>query len=347
MVREVARDPNKGKEYLSNILGLKVFTSFITISFIVIVFEPFSLDPKTKHLLLILLISLLFNSLSQTLWYYGDGFEKFIYHSLLWPVSNFIKAAIGIVLVFIFQDISLLIWGLVVAEVISFGLSFCLIRNRFGYFRPNFDFPKWYYLMKKATPLAIGVILSALYFRIDIVMLKLMKGDEMVGLYSAAYKLIEVLTILPSAIIMVLFPSLVKDYNIDIIKLKERMKRSLKYFVSMGFISAVFLSVFSKKIILILYGNSFLTSSFTLQILSWALLFLFINYLLSYVLISAGKEKENTINVLIITSINIGLNLMLIPKYGHIGAGWATLISEFAMMVLCVFAIKTMMTTLS
>lgn len=341
MVREVAKDQSVGKAYLTNILGLKLLTSFLTIALIVLLFQFISLDSKTNRLLLILLISLLFNSLSQTLWYYGDGFEKFIYHSLLWPMSNFIKSAIGIVLVFFFQDISLLIWGLVVAEIISFGLSFGLIINRFGRCYPSFDFSKWHKLIIKATPLAIGVILSALYFRLDIIMLKLMKGDEIVGLYSAAYKLIEAFTIFPSVIVMVLFPSLVKDYNINIHKLKEKMNRSLIYFISMGVICAVFLSIFSKKIIVALYGNNFISSSITLQVLSWALFFIFINYLLSYVLISVGKEKRNTINLLIITSINIGLNLLLIPKYGHIGAGWATLISEFVLMVLCGFAIRT------
>lgn len=341
MVREVAKDQNVGKACLTNILGLKLLTSFLTIALIALLFQLISLDPKTNRLLLILLISLLFNSLSQTLWYYGDGFEKFIYHSLLWPMSNFIKSAIGIVLVIFFQDIFLLIWGLVVAEIISFGLSYALIRNRFGTCYPSFDLSKWYKLIMKATPLAIGVILSALYFRLDIIMLKLMKGDEVVGLYSAAYKLIEAFTIFPSVIVMVLFPSLVKDYNINIHKLKEKMNKSLIYFISMGVICAVFLSMFSKKIIVALYGNNFVSSSITLQVLSWALLFIFINYLLSYVLISVGKEKKNTINLLIITSINIGLNLLLIPEYGHIGAGWATLISEFVLMVLCGFAIKT------
>ena len=344
MVREVTKNQEQGKTFLSNIIGLKIVISVITILLIALIFRLLSLDSRTTHLLLIFSISIIFNSLSQTLWHYGDCFEKFIYHSFLWPLSNFIKSVTGIALVFIFRDIEPLILGLVFAEIIYFVFAYYFIKNKFGSFSPGFDFSVWQDLFIKSTPLAIGIILSAIYFRVDVVMLKLMREDEVVGWYSAAYKLIEVFTVIPSSILLILFTSLVKDYHTDIFKFKDKLCKCFLTYLFFGIFFSAFLSIFSEKIISIIYGNSYLPSVFALQILSWALMFIFINYLLSHALISAGKEKINTIYLLIITVINIGINLLLIPKYGHKGAAWATLISEIFLTILLAFSIKTIMT---
>ena len=343
MVRGIAKDHNRAKTYLSNILGLKIFTSLVTILLIASIFQLSSLDSRTKHLLLVLSISLLFNSLSQTLWYYGDGFEKFLYHSLLWTLSNFAKSAIGIVLVFTFYDIYPLISGLVFAEALSFVFAYYFIKKRFGSYSLSFDFSIWYDLIIKSTPLAIGAIFSALYFRLDIVMLKMMREAEIVGWYSAAYKLIEVFTIFPSAIVMVFFPSLVKSHHKNVFEFKKIIFSALTVLFSAGIILAISLSALSENIIMIIFGKLFLPSVIVLQILSWALFLIFINYLLSHVLISVGKEGYYASALIIITLLNFGLNLLLIPKYGHVGAGWATLISEIILMVLYGFAIKKTM----
>lgn len=340
MVRETTKNPSEGKIYLSNILALKMFTSIATILIVSLIFIPFPLDTHTRYLLFVLSFSLLFNALSQTLWHYGDSFEKFIFHSILWAGTNFIKAITGISLLFIFKNISSLVWGLVLAEALSLVLSYLLIKNRFGNFTISFNFHICLDLITRSTPLAIGAILSAVYFRLDIVMLKLLKSDEVVGWYSAAYKLIEVFTIIPSSIVLVFFPSLVKNYHFNKTQFIKEINKPLITLFIMGISLATFIFIFSKKITLIIYGNSFLPSYNALQILSWALLFIFLNYLLSYILISAGKEKVITFNLLIVTSLNIGLNLMLIPKYGHTGAGFATLISEILLMVLYGFAVK-------
>ena len=341
MVREVVKNQSIGKKYLSNILGLKIVTSFVTIVLILIIFELLLTDAKTKSMLMVLSISLIFNSLSQTLWYYGDCFKKFIYHSMLWTVSNFFKAVIGIIIIIVYRDISLLIWGLLFAEIISFIIAYCLIQKQFGSYSISFDFSVWYDLTVRSTPLAIGAIFSALYFRLDIIMLKLMKTDQIVGYYSAAYKLIEAFTIIPSAIIMVLFPSLVEYHHADMTLFKEKMRESLVFFFITGLILAIFLSVFSEKIILLIFGNAFSPSILALQILSWALFFMFINYLFSHSLISSGREKTNTFYLVFITVVNIGLNFLLIPRYEHIGAGYATLISEVILVSCYYFSIKS------
>jgi len=84
----------------------------------------------------------------------------------------------------------------------------------------------------------------------------------------------------------------------------------------------------SREIITLIYGDQFFPSIAVLNILSWAIFLFFINFLLSNILITSGRERINTWNLVGATVLNIVLNLIWIPAYGAIGAAWATLSCE-------------------
>ena len=78
MVREVTKAPSKGKWYLSIILGLKMVTSLVTMILVFFVFWITDLPQTNLSLLGILLVSVFLNTISQTLWHYGNCFKQFI-----------------------------------------------------------------------------------------------------------------------------------------------------------------------------------------------------------------------------------------------------------------------------
>ena len=334
MVREVTKTPSQGKLYLANILGLKIGTSMVTLVLVFLVFRMTDLPQVTLNLLWILSISLLFNTISQTLWHYGDCFKEFFYHSVLWAASNIIKAGFGVTLVLLFHELEPLVWGVVIAEAISLVLSFCVVRRRFGLFVPEFQFAVWKDFLIRSAPIAMGMIFSVLYFRLDIVMLQLMAEDKVVGFYSAAYKLFEVAVVLPHSFMLVLFPTLVEEYHSDRSQFKDRFKKALAMYSLIGGSIALALWVFSQGIITLMYGDTFFPSISVLDILSGVILLFFINFLLSNILIISGRERVNTWNLVGATVLNVILNLALIPLYGAIGAAWATLFCEVGLIAL-------------
>jgi O-antigen/teichoic acid export membrane protein len=328
MVREVTKEPSQAKNYLSNILGLKIVTSLVTISCVLLLFQATDLPPTTLHLLGIISISLLFNTLSQSLWHYGNCFKQFVFHSVLWASSNMIKAVLGIALVLLYRELEPLIWGIVIAEAITLILSFCVIRHRFGSFIPTFRLSIWKDYLARSAPIALGMIFSVLYFRLDIVMLQLMTDEKVVGFYSAAYKLFEVSIIFPTSIMLVLFPTLVEEYHSDHPKFKRSSMKALGVFSLVGGGIALILWGFSSGIIAIIFGEEFFPSIAVLKVLSGAIFLFFLNFLLANILISSGREIINTWNLVGATVANIILNLVLIPQYGAIGAAWSTLFCE-------------------
>jgi O-antigen/teichoic acid export membrane protein len=333
MVREVTKTPSQGKQYLSNILGLKIGMSLVTLVLVFLIFRTTDLPQTTLNLLWVLSISILFNTVSQTLWHYGNCFKEFLYHAVLWATSNIIKAGLGISLVFLFHELEPLIWGIVAAEAVALVLSFYVIHHRFGPFVPEFQFAIWKDFIIRSAPIALGMIFSVLYFRLDIVMLQLMTEEKVVGFYGAAYKLFEVAVVLPHTLMLVLFPTLVEEYHSDQSQFKSRFRRALIVYSLIGGVITLVLWGFSHGIISFMYGDQFLPSIEVLDILSWTIILFFINFLLSNVLIASGRERVNTWGLVGATGLNIILNLALIPLYGAIGAAWATLFCEIGLIV--------------
>ena len=346
MVREITKAPEKSKENLSSILGVKVGTSLVVIILIFLIFRATELPERTLNLLGILSISLIFNSVSQTLWHYGDCFKEFAYHSFLWAASNIIKSLTGIAMVLFYQELGMLIIGIVFAEALGLLLSIYVIRRKYGKFALQFEFLSGWELLKQAAPIGLGVVFSVLYFRLDTVMLQLMTEESTVGFYNAAYKLFELVVVLPHSLMIVLFPHLVEEFHKAKEKFKISLKKALVIYVGIGSIISLVFFYYSFEIINLIYGNEFLFSGEVLKVLATAMVLSFCIFLLSNVLIVSGQEQKNARMLVGATLLNLILNLIWIPKHGAIGAAWSTVFCEMTLIiVLCFQSRKILKTT--
>ena len=97
---------------------------------------------------------------------------------------------------------------------------------------------------------------------------------------------------------------------------------------------------FSDTIITLIYGEKFYPSISVLNILVFAFFLFFMNFLLSNILITSGREKLNACNLVIATVLNILLNLALIPEYGAEGAAWATVFCEGVLVMAMSWQVK-------
>jgi O-antigen/teichoic acid export membrane protein len=193
--------------------------------------------------------------------------------------------------------------------------------------------------MVRSAPIAMGMIFSVLYFRLDIVMLQLMTEEKVVGFYSAAYKLFEVAVVLPHSFMLVLFPTLVEEFHADRSQFKSRFKKALLMYSLAGGGLALVLWGFSHEIITLIFGKEFIPSIVVLDVLAGAIFLFFLNFLLANILIASGREIINTRNLVGVTVLNILLNLIWIPQYGAIGAAWSTLFCEI--MLVAVLSLET------
>lgn len=180
---------------------------------------------------------------------------------------------------------------------------------------------------------AIGV---SIYLYADNTILGLIKGDYAVGLYSVATKIYKISEDVLSAVLTVTIPRLsmlygekfYKEYNLLLAKLFNLL-------LIFSLPATIGLSMLSRNIILIIAGGKYLQSSKALSIISCAIIFSLLNWIISdCVLLPAKREKQLFITTLVTALFNIIVNVLLIPIWSYDAASISTVLSECLAMLM-------------
>jgi O-antigen/teichoic acid export membrane protein len=326
IIREISRDPSASKRLISCGMSIKFFFCLISILMALACLCFFDVDTDTYAVTCILLLTLFLNSLRtpKTL------FEAFLKSPLLVAIEITNKAAALVaVAAAAILDLSLLVLTVIIAlsELPSLALLLRLCKNDFK-FSLRLDRPIAKFILRDAWQLGIMSILVVIYFRVDTLMLLHFEGNEAVGYYSAAYIILTSLMIVPDAFVRSIFPLMSNSFGKDPLVLERTFYRSLKYLSTMAFLVVLIGFMFSKDIILFLYGEKFLPSADALSVLIFAAGIIFISHLVSTTLTAVNRQKMNLLLSLTNLILNILLNLALIPTYGYIGAAVATVATE-------------------
>ncbi|HDY88502.1 MAG TPA: hypothetical protein ENH82_10395 [bacterium] len=153
-------------------------------------------------------------------------------------------------------------------------------------------------------------------------------------------RLIELIGVVPALIVSALFPILSGLYKDSIASLKKAYKTSFKYLLVIALPVAVGTLLLSERFIYIIYGKEFVKAIPALQILVFALIFIFVNYILMNILVAVDRQKINAIVAGTCVLVNITLNLCLIPHYGYLGAGFATVVTEIVLFAMCLYFVS-------
>lgn len=329
MVREASSDTRKAEVLLSNVVTLKFIFSVLVIGVLLILFSMHTVFPEEyRNLFFLVLAVVLFNSLAQSLWWVGDSFQKTEFHSFLWAGSNVTKFIFVGVAVAAGGTFSHAITAFVFGEIVSLIGAFFIVQRYLIRFRFRWDRDVVAGLVRKSWPIGLGTILSVLIFRVDVLQLQYLENEQVVAWYSAAGKFIEVSTVIPSTITLVLFPVLSARNHLP---WPYFFRTALKGFVSLGGVGISLAAVFfllSTWLIPTIYGPGFGESVGVLRVIAWSLVFIFLNTLWSYLLVSYHYAGVNTLFHVLVVGTKIGLNFWLIPAYHHLGPAYSTLIAE-------------------
>lgn len=207
----------------------------------------------------------------------------------------------------------------------------------------RFDLAIWKELITKSLPYGIALILSTIYFRMNSVLISLLRDDgrEQLGIYGVASKMLEQFTIIPLYFMNSVLPVLSKAIKEEGEKYKTIIRYAFDFLAAMSAPMVVGAYLLAYPIIFIISTPDFLSrvnegfygSDIALKILVFALLFQFINILFVFILIAVNKQgKLLYINGACVI-MNILINLFLIPRYGFIGACVTYVFSELFILI--------------
>ncbi len=205
----------------------------------------------------------------------------------------------------------------------------------------RFDLHIWKEIITKSLPYGIALILSTIYFRMNSVLISLMRDQEELGIYGVASKLLEQFTIIPLYFMNSVLPVLSRTIKEGGEKYKKVISYSFDFLAAMSIPMVVGVSLLAYPMIFIISTPEFLSrisegfygSDIALRILIFALLFQFINILFAFILIAVDRQSKLLYINGACVALNIISNLILIPRYGFIGAGITYVVSEFFILI--------------
>ena len=326
LVRDISRDRTKADKFIGNGIIISIALSLCSIGLACLIISLTGYPFNIKVFVYIASLMFLFSFRNV----YKLIFQvdlRMGYPILALIASKAFKLVLFLYLIFIKAS---LVW-FVIGEVLVILPEFLIILySSKGFIKPKFqiDFKMWKYILKESWPVALMAVFIIIYHRIDQLMLFNMRGAVELGYYSAAVKLPEALVIFPAAFMMSAYPLMSRYFKTSPESLTRAYTLSFKYLLMLAIPIAMGATILAKPIISLIYGEKFLPSVPDLSILCWAEVLVFYGFVHYEIMVAVGKQRLFLLFTGTGAIANVILNLVLIPKYGIVGASIATLVSR-------------------
>ncbi|MFE7063743.1 flippase [Sutcliffiella sp. NPDC057660] len=303
--------------------GVLTFLASITIRFV----AP---DEELVHLLvLIMSFTMIFKSL-EVIEYWIQAYQKSKISSLI-RMGVYVFSAL-LKIVFVLLEGSLVHLAMIYmsdALIIGIALVIAYFKNRTLQSKWKFKFQYAKNILSQSWYLILAGLMGTLFMQIDKVMLgSMLPNKEELGIYSAATQIASMWYFVPMAIITSFKPVIMGKKKIDEKSYLKSVQLLYTIVAWIGIAFGIFILLFSKIIIGILYGPDYFKAASILSISIWAGTFAMLGTAASTWMVSEGTQKYSTILLSGGAIANVGLNFILIPILGGYGAAIATLAAQ-------------------
>jgi O-antigen/teichoic acid export membrane protein len=162
-----------------------------------------------------------------------------------------------------------------------------------------------------------------------------MRGPEAGGLYTAGYRLIESLMFLSSSFYIVVFPILSRLYaHGGEERLRYAYTQSIKFISLLLFPVSAGVAALAVPILRLVYGEEFVPGAPALAVVGCVVGLQGLSVVMGRLLIVVHRLGAIIRVSLITVVVNVGLNLLLIPRLGIVGVAIAGVASEAVVVLL-------------
>jgi O-antigen/teichoic acid export membrane protein len=336
--RELARSPAQAQDLLSLILTLQTILAVAVYTLVLIIA---ALDLRGPEINLLLIIQGV--SLFVTAWNVGwvlQAHERMVAPSIANLVFNALQLPALLLFIHRPDDVYLYAALCLPAPLLGAAFNFWYAAHRgLMPMRPRPRLAGMRALFREAWPLALAQGAVLIYFNSSTLILGVTHGDETVGQYATAYRLMMVSSVVTAALWNAYFPVFSRSRT----SAEEARKLSREYLgllAWMGLPIAALGWAVGRHVVSLMYGPSFDEAGPLFEWLCVGIGFQFLNYGISASLVPWGYGRLQFKIVAAGAIANLALNAIAIPRFGPWGAVAITLATEALILVLGLIARK-------
>jgi O-antigen/teichoic acid export membrane protein len=347
-VREVARwrdapdGPERARSLYGNILILRLLLSLLTIILVTVTAALTGRPLLMVGAVALNALGLLLYAVQGTSDAMLAGFERLDLSAGAKVINQVVFVAVGAVVLYLGVGY----YGLIIANLLGVALmTYVCWRGVSGLgVRPQSAvFANWPVLLRASLPFGVIGFALGLSYKFDSVLLSVFRSDAETGYYNAAYNLVFSAAILSNVLNTSLYPSLSRQAASAPQNLPRVYARTLRYLMVMSLPIAVGAWALADRLVPFLFTANYLPATPALQIIIWVVPLMFTSEFLGYVVLISSQERRAARAVVVSTSFNVLLNLLLVPRYGFIAAAVMTVLTEAVLVGQYVWTLRSLM----
>jgi O-antigen/teichoic acid export membrane protein len=318
--REVARNRSGAAELLRDVAALRLLLacgSFAVLSLVVALVPE---GPEVKLLLLLYGLSL-FGAPALLQWFF-QGHDQMHWVALASIVRQGVFA--GLVLLFLRPGTPLPWIGVCecVSVIVVAAVCLSVTRSRLGYTLP-LPWRKPGRLLghfHKAAPIGLSELAWVFLWYFATLLLALLVGGDELGWFGASHRVVMALHTFVWLYFFNLLPSLSRSTAAPAEHLQGLLHRSLVVTAWAGVFLGLVLTLFGRQLLTLAYGPGFAGAGSPFAVLVWMVPLALLSGHYRYTLIAYNLQKLEFYGTAAAAVVAAGLGLLLIPRYGALGA---------------------------
>jgi O-antigen/teichoic acid export membrane protein len=332
VVREISKDPSRTDELVGNTIALRLLLSIVVIAVAAAISLALPYEPQVRTAILLAGAPLLFGMLTTS-------FVAILQSRLRMGravVGDVVGRAVSLGLVLAVVGLDLGFYAVLGAAaggaLATLAVTWSLTRG-LARARPRAELAVWRSLLKAAVPLGLALAINAIYFRADTLIISLYEPYDQVGLYTLAYRVLELALVVGTVFLSTTFPILSEAVARDEARARRTIEASTEVCVVLGAPLVAAGLVLAPQIIELVGGDEFRGAAEPLRILLAAGALAWVNGVFGYALIARDRQASALWLNLTALTFNVGLNFLLIPRYGIVVAAIVTVASEILILL--------------
>lgn len=220
------------------------------------------------------------------------------------------------------------IWALVAGNASQLILSF-IFADRVTPLRFLRDVNFMKQILKQSWPIGLAIAFNLIYLKGDVVILSLFRSQAEVGFYGAAYKVLDVITVIPMMFMGLVLPILTQAWaSADMVLFRRRLQKAFDFLMMIALPIVGGAWVVGKDLMMLVAGAEYRSSGNLLAVLIIAAGAVFISGLFGHVIVAIGKQRSSMWGYAVDAALSLAAYFIFVPRFGAPAAAWVTVFSE-------------------
>jgi O-antigen/teichoic acid export membrane protein len=328
--REIARDQQRAKELISNAIGIKLVVAILVMILIWALVNILGYPRENRMVVYICSLFVVETAFIAYFCYIFQGFQRMEYTALIRVFQSLILLSGVLILSRVSPVPAYYAWLYAGAGFITSLAGIFILNRKFIPLKASFDLRQWRSLLIEGLPIGVGAIFVLFYYWNGSPFLSKIAGDQAVGVYNAAFRLVTGLNFIGVSFSSALYPVFSSVWASNPVRLTQLLTRALRWIIVMLLPIGILGSLLAEQLIVFIYGIGYQSAAEVVRILLWWAFATGFTSVFSNYFMATNRARLMTVQTGIALLVNVILNLILIPLIGARGAAISIVVAEFS-----------------